>query len=670
MDLSKLSDKELDALEAQHSGPDLSQLSDEELDELDRDPSTAESALHGAIDSASLGFIDELSGAGEALGRAIGVKGLGGKFSDVGFQKPTWGKDFEKDYAEGRDKKRALHAKLKSANPDSYLGGEIAGGLTSALIPGLGAAKGLRGAVGAGAALGAGSGLGHSEAEDAAGMGLDTLIGTGIGAGLGAGGYGIAKGAEKSANYVAEKLAPAISKMLPVGKKANAAEIEAAAKALGVEATPGMTNASERVQGLESSLHQAPTIGGWLTRRGTEPVTKGMQKATGELIEDAASVSPFESGENVKKIIAKEVEGKFKPSTEIFDELRGYTKDIHANPASVNRVGKNIMNIPEVKTLELPLAKQIVKRLGENPSVDEIKMLRTMVGAEAKASQGAQKSAYWQLYAKLGRLEENTLKRGVIQSARTKGEGDTIAKGMLGQLKSAKKGYAEQMGNLEDLSQAARLGRVSDGPSGFVDKIDSIPSERLQEKLLPLEDVRLAKMMQDQFPEAFGGLRKARIRDLAEGVEKDGSLLPGKFLQSTKDLNPEAQSMLFGDKSGTLNSLRTVNEALPAKVGPSGTSQALDFKEMLNPVTQGRDLMRYGAYKAASSETLNRVAQFLRSQPKFANMAEQNPKAFQAAVYEFANKVRPASAMPRAAQFNPQEHVDEDRAKQSFLEGN
>jgi len=629
--------------------------------------SPLESGLHGALNGASAGFIDELSGVGEAAGRALGVKGVGGKFSDLELQKPSL--EFSKNYEEGRDKKRAMHDRFQEANPKSYVTGEVAGGVSTALIPGMAAGKGLRGAMSMGAGMGGLAGAGNSEASDMQGLSVDTLTGMGIGAAGGAAGFGLGKGLEKAANWTSVKAAPAIEKMLPIGKKGNAAEIEAAAKRLGFEATPGMTNASESVQKLESSLHQAPTLGGWLTRRGTKPVVEGMKGATDDLTAGASSASPWESGEKAKKILSDSVAKKFKPSQEAFEDLAQYTKDIPVSEKSVKTIGRNIMRIPEVETLDLPLARQVVTALEKNPSADQIKMLRGMVGKAAKASKdGNEKSAYWQMYAKLGRLEENTIKRGVLESARTKGEGNKIATQMLGQLKGAKAGYAKEMEALEDFTQSARLGRMQGGPTSFADKIDSIPSERLQDKLLPLEDARLAQKLQTQFPEAFDTLKGARLRDLSDGVHVDGEAVPGRFLQRTKNLNPEAQDMLFGGKAPKLDDLRTVNQALPDKVGPSGTQQALDVAGMLNPMNQVRDLARYGTYKAVSSEKLNKVAQFLRSQPKFANMAEQNPKAFQAAVYQFAQKVNPEGGMYKAAGFDPTKPGDDEKARSAFTE--
>lgn len=649
MDLTKLSDEELNALEQQDSGPDLSHLSDAELDALERDPSMTESAIRGAAQGATFGFADEIAG------------GLEAAFTD-------------KSYEQARDESRANFKRAKDANPKTYLAGEVGGGIGTVMIPGLGAANAVRtlgGAAKVGSLMGAASGLGHSEAKDAQGQAIDMFAGMGTGALAGAGGHALGQGIQKGANFVTQKAAPLASKMMPIGKKDNAAEIEAAAKALGIKATPGMTNASETVQKLESSLHQAPTIGGWLTRRSTEPAIKGLRDTTDDLISDAATASPWESGERAKQILSDSVNARFKPSKDLFEDLAQYTKDIPSTPTSTKAVSRNILKIPEVEVFDLPAARQVVKALEKNPSADQIKQLRGMIGKKASSAQDASEaSALWQMYAKLGKLEENTIKRGVISSARTKPEGNTIAAGMLNQLRDAKKGWSTQLNQLDDFSTSARLGDVK-SPSQFVEKINSIPSERLQEKLLPLEDARLAQNLKTQFPEAFNALKGARIRDLSEGVVRDGEALPGKLLQNTKGLNPEAVDMLFGAKAPKLDALKTAYQALPDKVGPSGTQQAFDIAGMLNPMNQARDLGRYGIYKAASSEHLAKVAAFLKSQPKFANMAENNPRAFQAAVYQFAQKTAPYAegALDNVAkQFDPKERMDDKDARDAFLE--
>lgn len=645
----------------------------DQYEKADTEPKfgAVDTAWNKFMQGASFGFGDELEGAERAIIQSLGET-LGFRDDDK--------LSFSERYRAERDKRRRELEQAGKEHPVLSGLSEAAGGVTSSLalgrLPGVGqAARSLRGAATLSGGLGGLAGAGYSNAEDAEGLVEDILMGTGLGAGAGALGYGAGQLIQKGANAVSEKLSPTIAKMLPVGKKPNAPEIEAAAEAIGAKATPGMTSASETVQKLESSLHQAPTIGGWLTRRGTKPVAKAMQDTTKELIEDAATVSPFESGEAAKKILSDSVKKKFQPSKELFEDLAQYTKDVNVGERSAKSVARNIMNIPEVDVLELPLAKQVVKQLEKNPSVDQIKMLRTMVGKKAKsATDGAERSAYWQIYAKLGRLEENTLKRGILQSARTQGEGKRIAEGMLGQLRDAKKGYATQISDLQDFAQSARLGKVG-SPDDFQEILDAVPSERLQEKLLPLGDVRQAKALEKQFPEAFRELRGARLRDLSKGVEVDREFIPGKLLQNTKGLSPEAREMLFRDKAPKLQNLRVVNEALPEKVGPSGTSQAFDVKEMLNPWTQARDLARFAAYKYASSDRLARLAELLKQQPRFANMAEKNPRAFQAMVHDLSKRLRSDAPLPRVASDNEEPDfatrvIEEEEARKRFLEGN
>lgn len=136
-------------------------------------PGMTESALRGLAQGGTLGFADEIAGAGGA-----GIDALQkGSLSDV-----------VADYIANRDKWRAADAAAQRANPKTFLAGQIGGGLATAAIPGLniGAAETLAGrALGAGA-LGAVAGLGGSNADltkgDVGGAARDAAIGGATGA--------------------------------------------------------------------------------------------------------------------------------------------------------------------------------------------------------------------------------------------------------------------------------------------------------------------------------------------------------------------------------------------------------------------------------------------------------------------------------------------------------
>lgn len=129
--------------------------------------SQLESALRGAAQGLTFGHSDEITGAGEALldqlqGQGDANKGL----LDL--------------YRQHRDESRAAYENAEKSNPKTYLAGNVAGSIPSAmLLPEMGAVK-------AGAALGALSGLGMGNADLTKGELGKAALETGSGAAMGA----------------------------------------------------------------------------------------------------------------------------------------------------------------------------------------------------------------------------------------------------------------------------------------------------------------------------------------------------------------------------------------------------------------------------------------------------------------------------------------------------
>ena len=139
-------------------------------------PSTApisklESGARGLAQGATLGFADEIAGAGEAAGDVLKSPGDYSKLIDL--------------YKKHRDESRANFSAAQAANPKTYLAGELGGGAAAMMVPGLGEAEALQGVKGA-ATLGAAAGLGGSQADltqgDVGGAVKDTALGAGMGA--------------------------------------------------------------------------------------------------------------------------------------------------------------------------------------------------------------------------------------------------------------------------------------------------------------------------------------------------------------------------------------------------------------------------------------------------------------------------------------------------------
>jgi len=183
-----LSDQEKDELE-------LLELEEQEAAYADsqapKGPSKLASFKRGAEQGVMAGFTDEISG---RIAQGVDyAKGLFGESptemaeryaKDYGIRVKGVPTNRDEMYTQVRDEERNEDRAAAEANPMSYGGGGLAGGLLTNVIPGVGLAKGAgygKTALSA-AAQGAAFGAGASESEDALGVGIDAGIGAGIGA--------------------------------------------------------------------------------------------------------------------------------------------------------------------------------------------------------------------------------------------------------------------------------------------------------------------------------------------------------------------------------------------------------------------------------------------------------------------------------------------------------
>lgn len=155
------------------------------------------SAMRGAAQGASLGFIDEATA------------GVGGLYDYVQGKIGSRGSISLSDaYKTRRDTIREADARAEAENPKAYFGGQITGALGTAMIPGAGALNAAKGAsiatvAGKGAISGAIAGAGS--ARNLIDVPAETLKGAAVGGALG----GAISGAGKVATALIEKMAPA-----------------------------------------------------------------------------------------------------------------------------------------------------------------------------------------------------------------------------------------------------------------------------------------------------------------------------------------------------------------------------------------------------------------------------------------------------------------------------
>lgn len=278
-----------------------------------------ESAGRGLLQGGSLGFSDELYGGGAALVDAL-KKGTLDDFGDT--------------YTAERDAVRKANKAAEEANPNAYLGGNIAGGVATAFVPGLNIGKvatlGGRAALAAG--LGAGAGLGNSEADLTKGevgrAALDTAVGGALGAGLQVGGEKLVAPAIR---YVGEK----ISSVAP--------SRESVARFLGGKAAELAENATG------ATAKQAEKFAGAPGETGRELLDRGIVRFgdSARNIANRADDLMTADGQSIGNALkALDEKGVTVSKSEVLDALTQKIYELRKDP-SQNAVVKQLLNIAE-----------------------------------------------------------------------------------------------------------------------------------------------------------------------------------------------------------------------------------------------------------------------------------------------------------------------------------
>ncbi len=553
--------------------------------------SKTESIARGAAQGATLGFADEISGGIEALWE----KAKGSP------------EEFGKLYKQYRDESRGNFEDAQEANPKSYLTGEVGGGLASLLVPGGVGLKGAQTAVGLGvrgAVAGGTAGLGYSNEEDLSGKAIDTAKGIALGAVLPVAIQRAGKGAQRLVNKGAEKFADA---MIDSGVANNADEVIAAAERIGTKPTAAMLSKSERLQRLEQSLADSPSIFGKRVQGQRSKVFKALQEKTDDVLSDASPDTAYQIGEEFKTGLSSKMHERIDPAVATFDEIRQISQNMPVSDSSKQRVIRNISEIPEVRlTGGGGKAGEYMSMIDRAQSADDLARISSMISQDSRAALGSEKHLLGLINDKVRRLSDNSTMRAAVQVAKEGGMRETTGKKIgaeiISELKDARDVYRKAAEDINDISGGARI--KFKGPQTFIDDLEAIPSEEIQKRFFNTKDVSQLNALRDKFPDQFELLRKGELGRISEKAKSyaqggRGETDSGKFLNEFRKLSPEAQRTLIGDSVNTVSDLQTVYSSFPKNYNPSGTASQLGWQDAI--ASNVKDAGKFLYYKGASS---------------------------------------------------------------------
>jgi len=294
---------------------------EEEESEIESpDISKTETALRAGLQGATLGFADEAAGAIGAVVKSPldslmqyipGTSQATDKdLREQGFTGAVDQKSILDQYKESRDLVRADNKASEEANPNTYLAGEIAGGVLPALASGGGTALAAAGKTGLkqlakqgakeGLKFGAAQAAGISESDltegDIEGLAKDTAIGAGLGVTMGAAlpvGIGSIKKVSSKAKEILKGIGKGTYDKSVMARHVTEA-VKAAAKGLTIIGDKGVSSVKK------SNLNKMAKY--------VSKVTKRNRKEANKMIEDALKDGDESTRRMLDKIIKEQVD--------------------------------------------------------------------------------------------------------------------------------------------------------------------------------------------------------------------------------------------------------------------------------------------------------------------------------------------------------------------------
>lgn len=468
------------------------------------------------------------------------------------------------------------------------------------------------------------------------------------GAAMEMGGQLASKGLSKAAGLVEKGARKAAEIIRPTVVKQNAQQIIDAGKTLGLEITPAMLDDSSNslVQRLESHLAKSPSFAGKSVAEKQKTIYEGLQTAVEGVTKEQTTLTPFQVGEKAKSGMVASVGEKLDAPVSKFENVLSSTQNIPVEERLSERLVKSIEKIPAYRlTGGAGKPSKYIEMIRNAQNADDVKVITTMINRDLspdnKALDSTEKFVLGEMKDKISRFEQSTIMRSAVQQAKDAGmrqsTGKKIGSEIVQELKTARKEYREVSKELSDVAKDAGL-KVKN-PRAFVDEVERLPSEKIQEKFFNTENNRLLMNLKKSFPDEFELLKQGKIKEIAESSVNNtaagqGEISAQKFMNEIRKLNPEAQQMLFSEEAlKTISAIDTINKAIPKNFNPSGTANAQQIADIV--MTNIKDIPLYLIYKGASSnvaanaaQVTKNLGQVLKKAPNLADLAFVNPKFF------------------------------------------
>jgi hypothetical protein len=407
---------------------------------------------------------------------------------------------------------------------------------------------------------------------------------------------GILKGAGKAGkDLIAKKLGQNIE-FTPV---ANKDAIEAAAKDLGISSVPkAVLTDNPTYQKLESGLAQSGSFPAKNIREQYNQFFKAIDDASEKIASLKTPESDFALGQKIQEGLTKNVGDARAPVSKMYEDLTPHLKKIEVNPQVVNKQFGALKRNPLFQTKDgMAMLEEYKTAASQQPELASLKewrsTLRDSVAPNASPLEAKRMDAISDAVTSIRDNSIHALKEHMPKEFH--GEVDNL-------IDDISLADAAHSSNIKDINAIKGIVGNKDfkSPSTFVNKLGEMKESEIAQKASNL-DVASFRNLKDKNPQVFETAKTARVNDMIQNSTNPVSgFSDARFLKQYQGLDQEMKDILFDPKMQShINSLQTLRQAIPAKLGPSGTPEGQMLMDMFNPK---RNALDFGIKKVLGSK--------------------------------------------------------------------
>lgn len=403
-------------------------------------------------------------------------------------------------------------------------------------------------------------------------------------------------GAGAVKNLAANKLGQNAVEFTPI---ANKEAVEQAAKNLNIDLPKGVLTDNPTYQKLESGLSQSGSLPAKPIRDQYNQMFKGLDAASNKVADLKSPDSDFAIGKQIQTTLTKSVKDSQTPVAEMYKDLSPSLQKIPVNEQVVNTQFGALKRNPLFQTKDgAEMLEEYKSTALSQPELNSLKEWRSTlgdsVGPNSSPIEAKRIQALRDTVTKIRDNSINSMKLDLPKDAH--GEVDNL----INQMALADKAHAS---NIDDINSIKGIVGNKDfgSPSSFVNKLSDMKEADVAQRASNL-DVSSLKNLQDKFPSVFEKAKAAKVNDMVQGATNAVSgFSDARFLKQYDSMDKELKDLIF-DKNmqAHISDLKTVRQAIPPKLGPSGTPEGQMMMDMVNPK---RNALDYGIKSA-----LNKVA--------------------------------------------------------------